>query len=157
VLPSLTATCQVCALSLKAGQSTYKALAPDRLQPPLVPRSGFRRQVKRSVRPPACKPYVEGNLLRGNGVLYDAHELIREERIMAPMETPLSPGRPARWGRGAFMRALTLAGTARLLAVRAAPAATEPPPETTRLVLVQSGLCFAPQYVAEALLRAEGF
>jgi hypothetical protein len=27
VLPSLTATCQVCALSLKAGQSTYKLLA----------------------------------------------------------------------------------------------------------------------------------
>jgi hypothetical protein len=27
VLPSLTATCQVCALSLKAGQSTYKVLA----------------------------------------------------------------------------------------------------------------------------------
>ena len=76
---------------------------------------------------------------------------------MAAMEVPMSPRRPARWSRRAFVRALTLAGTAKILAVRAAPAATEPPPETTRLALVQSGLCFAPQYVAEALLRAEGF
>ena len=43
------------------------------------------------------------------------------------------------------------------MAVRVAPAAAEPPPETTRLAIVQAGVCFAPQYVAEALLRAEGF
>jgi NitT/TauT family transport system substrate-binding protein len=41
--------------------------------------------------------------------------------------------------------------------MRAEPVAAEPPPETTRLAIVQSGVCFAPQYVAEALLRAEGF
>jgi NitT/TauT family transport system substrate-binding protein len=36
--------------------------------------------------------------------------------------------------------------------------AAEPPPETTKLTLVQiSGLCVAPQYVAEELLRGEGF
>jgi len=34
----------------------------------------------------------------------------------------------------------------------------EPPPETTRIKLVQiSGICIAPQYVAEELLHAEGF
>ena len=34
----------------------------------------------------------------------------------------------------------------------------EPPPETTRLRLMRTGsLCWAPQYVAEDLLRAEGF
>jgi NitT/TauT family transport system substrate-binding protein len=62
-----------------------------------------------------------------------------------------------RWSRRAFLRALTLAGPAGLVAVRAAPVAAEPPPETTRLAIVQAGVCFAPQYVAEALLRAEGF
>jgi NitT/TauT family transport system substrate-binding protein len=36
--------------------------------------------------------------------------------------------------------------------------AGEPPPETTRLRLIQSGsICWAPQYVADALLKAEGF
>ena len=37
-------------------------------------------------------------------------------------------------------------------------AATEPPPETTRIRLAQiAGNCYAPQYVAEELLAAEGF
>ena len=76
---------------------------------------------------------------------------------MAEMEVSMSPRCPERWSRRAFVRALTLAGTAGLLAVRAAPVAAEPPPETTRLAIVQSGFCFAPQYVAESLLRAEGF
>ena len=36
--------------------------------------------------------------------------------------------------------------------------AGEPPPETTRLRLIQSGsICWAPQYVADALLKDEGF
>ncbi|MGH8072204.1 MAG: ABC transporter substrate-binding protein [Candidatus Entotheonellia bacterium] len=76
---------------------------------------------------------------------------------MAEKEVPMSPRHPERWSRRAFLRALTLAGPAGLVAVRAAPAAAEPPPEATRLAIVQSGVCFAPQYVAEALLRAEGF
>jgi NitT/TauT family transport system substrate-binding protein len=38
------------------------------------------------------------------------------------------------------------------------PGAAEPPPETTKLRLVKiSGICIAPQYVAEELLRVEGF
>ena len=36
--------------------------------------------------------------------------------------------------------------------------AAEPPPETTRIRLIQiPNICKAPQYVAEELLRCEGF
>jgi len=57
-----------------------------------------------------------------------------------------------------FMRGLTLAGTAGLLGVWPETASAEPSPETTTLKLGQSpGACIAPQYVAETLLRGEGF
>jgi NitT/TauT family transport system substrate-binding protein len=57
-----------------------------------------------------------------------------------------------------FLGGLTLAGTAGLLGVHPKPVASEPPPETTRIRLVQiPGICQAPQYVAEALLHSEGF
>jgi NitT/TauT family transport system substrate-binding protein len=53
---------------------------------------------------------------------------------------------------------LTLAGTAGFLGLHPRQVAAEPPPETTTLRLIQlSGICIAPQYVAEELLRAEGF
>jgi NitT/TauT family transport system substrate-binding protein len=53
---------------------------------------------------------------------------------------------------------LTLAGTAGLLGVHPRPVVAEPPPETATLKLIQiAGICIAPQYVAEELLRAEGF
>jgi NitT/TauT family transport system substrate-binding protein len=55
----------------------------------------------------------------------------------------------------------SVAGTAGLLGLLPGPAAAlaaEPPPETTRLRVHHSlSLCLAPQYVAEELLRAEGF
>ena len=44
--------------------------------------------------------------------------------------------------------------------LRGAPASlrAEPPPETTRIRLAKiPSICVAPQYVAEELLRAEGF
>jgi NitT/TauT family transport system substrate-binding protein len=42
--------------------------------------------------------------------------------------------------------------------MRPPTAGAEPPPETTRIRLVQTtGMCQAPQYVAEELLRSEGF
>jgi hypothetical protein len=47
-LLSLTATCQVCALSLKAGLYTYNWPAADCLQPAL--RCGFRQQLRPGVR-----------------------------------------------------------------------------------------------------------
>jgi NitT/TauT family transport system substrate-binding protein len=53
---------------------------------------------------------------------------------------------------------LTFAGTAGLFVSLPGPAAAEPPPETTRIRVHHSlSLCLAPQYVAEELLRAEGF
>jgi len=56
------------------------------------------------------------------------------------------------------MGAATVAGTGTLLGLRPDVASAEPPPETTRLRLLKfPSLCLAPQYVAEELLRAEGF
>jgi NitT/TauT family transport system substrate-binding protein len=63
-----------------------------------------------------------------------------------------------RWSRRKFLGGLILAGTARLLGLGPNPAAAEPPPETTKIRLVRiPGICIAPQYVAEDLLKAEGF
>jgi NitT/TauT family transport system substrate-binding protein len=61
--------------------------------------------------------------------------------------------------RRAFIRGVGAAiGTTGLVGVRPLSAGAEPPPETTRLrVLKASRLCWAPQYVAEDLLRLEGF
>ena len=62
------------------------------------------------------------------------------------------------FGRRRFLGGLTLAGTAGLLGLHAKHAAAEPPPETTRLRLARNPvLCFAPQFVADELLRLEGF
>src|SRR5262245_8900314 len=57
-----------------------------------------------------------------------------------------------------FVTGLTLAGTVGLLGVRSGTASAEPAPETTRIRLVQDpSVCLAPLFVAEELLRAEGF
>ena len=62
------------------------------------------------------------------------------------------------YGRREFVCGLTLAGTAGLISGVARPTAAEPPPETTRIRLEWAGgTCNAPKYVAEELLRAEGF
>jgi len=51
-----------------------------------------------------------------------------------------------------------LAGSAGLLGYDLRPAAAEPPPETTRFRIAQGPfICYAPQMVAEELLRLEGF
>ncbi|HSF32964.1 MAG TPA: ABC transporter substrate-binding protein [Candidatus Tectomicrobia bacterium] len=61
--------------------------------------------------------------------------------------------------RREFLAGLTLAGTAGLLGLHAGMVVAEPPPETTELrLLKETGrICWAPQYVAEDLLKAEGF
>ncbi len=60
--------------------------------------------------------------------------------------------------RRALLSGLALAGGGGLLGLTSRPAAAEPPPETPRIQLAQiRGICVAPQYVAEGLLRAEGF
>jgi len=64
------------------------------------------------------------------------------------------------WSRRAFLRGLAMAGAAAALGVRPGPAAAakEPPPETTRLRIRRAEpACWAPMYVAEPLLREEGF
>src|SRR3977135_1095564 len=62
------------------------------------------------------------------------------------------------WTRRSFAVGLAWAGTAGPFGLRPDPAAAEPPPETTRLRVHHSvSLCLAPQYVAEDLLRGEGF
>ena len=60
--------------------------------------------------------------------------------------------------RRQFLGELTLAGTAGLLGLGPGLVAAEPPPETTRLRLYEwPAICFAPHYVAKALLQGEGF
>jgi NitT/TauT family transport system substrate-binding protein len=62
------------------------------------------------------------------------------------------------WTRRRFLGGLTVAGTAGLLGLHPRPATAEPPPETTRIRLVRTpSICQAPSYVAEELLRSEGF
>ena len=62
------------------------------------------------------------------------------------------------WSRRKFLGGLTLAGTAGLIGLKPRLVSAEPPPETTKLTLAQiTGLCVAPQYVAEELLEGEGF
>ena len=70
----------------------------------------------------------------------------------------MSPQHARQVSRREFLGGLTLMGTAGLLGLHSRPSAAEPPPETTRIRLVQiPSICQAPQYVAEELLRAEGF
>ena len=66
--------------------------------------------------------------------------------------------RRSSWSRRAFVGGFTLAGAAGLVGVRPRPVSAEPPPETTKIRLLRSSsVCWAPQYMAEELLRAEGF
>jgi len=62
--------------------------------------------------------------------------------------------------RREFANGMALTTAAAILGVAAKPSDAEPPPETTRLRLVRypyEHACLAPQWVAEGLLRAEGF
>ena len=59
--------------------------------------------------------------------------------------------------RRRFLTTLPLAGAAGLLAMRLAPAAERGLETTTVRLLKFPGICIAPQYVADELLRLEGF
>jgi NitT/TauT family transport system substrate-binding protein len=60
--------------------------------------------------------------------------------------------------RRRFLTTMSSAGAAGLVGLRTRPGHAEPPPETARIRLAQiAGICVAPQYVAEELLRMEGF
>src|SRR5215831_9708366 len=85
-------------------------------------------------------------------------------RYAAPvwLEAAEMSGQSESWSRrgflGGFLGGLTSVGTGGLLGLQPEHAAAEPPPETTRLRVHHSlSLCLAPKYVAEDLLRGEGF
>ena len=60
--------------------------------------------------------------------------------------------------RREFLKYTSAMGAASLLGLLPRSAAAEPPPETTKIRLVHApAICFAPQYLAEELLRLEGF
>ena len=61
------------------------------------------------------------------------------------------------FSRREFLAGTSMIGAATLLGLPRT-AAAEPPPETTKIRLVQNpAICLAPQYLAEELLRLEGF
>lgn len=63
-----------------------------------------------------------------------------------------------RWSRRETVKSLgALAGSTGLLGLTLKAAAADPPLELTRIRLVKASLCTAPAYIAEELLRAEGF
>src|SRR5262245_46546306 len=63
-----------------------------------------------------------------------------------------------RWSRRNFVGGAAVAAAATLLGSRPGASATEPPPEVSHIRLYKfPGTCLAPQYLAEPLLRAEGF
>ncbi|MGH7836157.1 MAG: twin-arginine translocation signal domain-containing protein, partial [Candidatus Binatia bacterium] len=62
------------------------------------------------------------------------------------------------WSRREFLSAAALAGTGALLGLRSEGIAAEPPLETTRLRIPQiPSTCRSPEWIAEELLRTEGF
>src|SRR5262249_24015766 len=70
----------------------------------------------------------------------------------------MSDQQPNLWTRREFLTTAALAGAATVLGLRSESVAAEPPPETTKLRLAQStSSCQAALYVAEGLLRTEGF
>jgi len=59
--------------------------------------------------------------------------------------------------RRAFLSGVSAMGAGSWVGLRSRGAGAEPPPETTRLRLLKTAICWAPQYLADDLLRAEGF
>src|SRR5262245_25277469 len=69
----------------------------------------------------------------------------------------LNGDRASRMSRRSFLAGTSAWGLASLLGVPRT-AAAEPPPEMTTIRLVHSpAICLSPQYLAEELLRMEGF
>src|SRR5688500_155132 len=62
------------------------------------------------------------------------------------------------WSRRQFLSTVAFAGAGALLNWQSDGIAAEPPPETTRIRLLRiPSTCHAPQFLAEDLLRSEGF
>ena len=79
----------------------------------------------------------------------------QDNRWVRPHSVPQSQ----RWDRRGFLRSLSaLTGSAALLGYDLRPVAAEPPPEVTRFRIAHGGfICYAPQLLAEEMLRLEGF
>jgi hypothetical protein len=62
------------------------------------------------------------------------------------------------WTQRRFLGGLTVAGMVGDFSLTPRWVVAQRPPETTTLKFLQTpGICFAPQFVADALLQAEGF
>jgi NitT/TauT family transport system substrate-binding protein len=62
------------------------------------------------------------------------------------------------WSRRDFLKTAALAGSSAFWGLHSGALAAEPQRETARIRLIQiPGICIAPMYVAESLLRDEGF
>lgn len=67
-------------------------------------------------------------------------------------------GHPGRWNRRQFVSALALTGAGAALGVRSPRVSAEDRLEVTRIRIAKTGaICMAPHFVAEDLLRSEGF
>ena len=70
----------------------------------------------------------------------------------------MSNQQPEGWSRREFLKKVALTGTVGYLGLERSSPAAEPPPETTRIRLVDTpGICAAPEKVVKALLPDEGF
>lgn len=70
----------------------------------------------------------------------------------------MSNHRNDHWNRRKFLSAAALAGTGAVLGWPFETSAAEPPPETKRIRLIRiPSTCHTPQFLAEDLLRSEGF
>ena len=80
-------------------------------------------------------------------------------RLAVNHDTELESPRSGNWDRREFVKGVAaLAGSAGLLGYDMKPSSAEPPPEITKIRLSLSPvICLAPQYLAEELLRLEGF
>src|SRR6185436_10771048 len=81
------------------------------------------------------------------------------DRLAVDYDTELESPCSGNWDRREFVKGVAaLAGSAGLLGYDPSPAVADPPPEVTKVRLVQNpAICLAPQYLAEDLLRLEGF
>ena len=81
------------------------------------------------------------------------------DRLAIDHVTDLKVQRGGTWDRREFVKGVgALAASAGLLGYDLRAARAEPPPETTRIRLVRVPvICLAPMYLAEELLRMEGF
>ena len=81
------------------------------------------------------------------------------DRLAIDHVTDLEVRRGGTWDRRGFVKSVAaLTASAGLLGYDLRAARAEPPPETTRFRIAQGPfICYAPQMVAEELLRLEGF